>query len=88
MLSKNKRMMEQIVQIAQSNTLGFAITVFMLVFGIFIYASPSFAFDAKGRAKPFGIGIRRRTVTPVWLVAIIVAILSYTAALYVSNIAV
>ena len=80
--------MEQIVQIAQSNTLAFAITVFMLVFGIFIYASPSFAFDAKGRAKPFGIGIRRRTVTPVWLVAIIVAILSYTAALYVSNIAV
>lgn len=85
MHSKNKGM-EQIVQIAQSNTLTFAITIFMLVFGAFIYASPSFAFDDKGRAKPFGIGMRRRTVTPVWLIAIIIAILSYTAALYVGNI--
>ena len=81
-----KELITSVVELAQANTLTFAIAVFMVTFAVFIGTSPSFAFDAKGRAKPFGIGIKRRTVTPVWLVAIIIAILSYTAVLYLSNI--
>ena len=78
--------LEWVVSTARTHTLLASISLFLVLYAMLCKASPSFAFDSKGRAKQFGIGIKRRTVTPVWLVAVLIAIASYVIVLYVSNI--
>ena len=77
--------LEYATSAARSKPLIFALAVFMVLYALFIYVSPSFAFDRSKRARPFGIGIKNRTVTPVWLIVIVLSILSYLAVIYVSN---
>ena len=38
---------------------------------------PGFAYNQDGGIRPFGIGYRSKTVIPLWLIAIILAVLSY-----------
>lgn len=54
----------------------FAILLFLCLFGFFHFLQPSFSYE-NGNFRPFGVGYRHKTVIPVWLVAIILAILSY-----------
>lgn len=77
--------LEYAISAARSNPLILALAMFMALYALFVYASPSFAFDRSKRARPFGIGIKNRTVTPVWLVVIVLSILCYLAVIYVSN---
>jgi hypothetical protein len=42
-------------------------------------------YNDDGSLRQFGIGFHRKTVVPAWLVAIIVAILSYMIVLYAST---
>ena len=42
-------------------------------------------YNENGSLRQFGIGFQRKTVVPAWLVAIIIAILSYLLVLYVST---
>lgn len=76
---------QTVVATARSHTLLLSVALFLVLYAVLCKTSPSFAFDRKGRAKQFGIGIKRRTVIPVWLVAILLAISSYLAVLYISN---
>ena len=71
---------------ARTHPLAASILIFLLLYASIVWASPSFAFDAKGKARQFGIGITGRTVTPVWLIVIVLAVLSYLLVLYASNI--
>lgn len=63
-------------QIRQHKPL-FAIILFFLLFSIFHYIKPGFAYDKQGAFRPFGLGYRNKTVVPIWIVAIILAIFSY-----------
>ena len=74
-----------IVETARSHTLIMSVALFLILYTLMCKISPSFVFDHKGRAKQFGIGIKRRTVTPVWLIVIFLAISSYLVVLYISN---
>jgi hypothetical protein len=42
-------------------------------------------YNEDGSLRQFGIGFQRKTVVPAWLVAIILAILSYLFVLYAST---
>jgi hypothetical protein len=42
-------------------------------------------YNEDGSLRQFGIGFQRKTVVPAWLVAIIIAILSYLLVLGVST---
>lgn len=77
--------MQWVAASARSHTLVVSVGLFLVLYAVLCKTSPSFAFDRKGRAKQFGIGIKTRTVTPVWLITIILAITSYLFVLYVSN---
>jgi len=44
---------------------------------------PHFLFHRDGSLRDFGIGFKKRTIVPMWLVVIIIAIMSYYAVLYV-----
>jgi hypothetical protein len=64
------------------NKVNIAIILFLILFSIFHYIKPGFAYNSEGGYRPFGLGFRHKTVVPVWVVAIILAILSYLVVLF------
>lgn len=55
----------------------FAILLFLLSFGLFHYLKPAFAYQENGAYRPFGVGYKHKTVVPIWIVSIVLAIFSY-----------
>jgi formate/nitrite transporter FocA (FNT family) len=54
-----------------------AILIFLILFTIFHLLKPGFAYTDDGRFRQFGLGYKQKTVIPVWVVAIVLAIFSY-----------
>jgi hypothetical protein len=63
----------------------FSILVFLAAFAAVQALKPRFMYNDDGSLRQFGIGFHRKTVVPAWLVAIVVAILSYMMVLYAST---
>jgi len=63
----------------------FAIICFLILFGTFHTIKPGFAYMSNGAYRPFGVGYKHKTVVPIWLVAIGLAILSYLIVLFLIN---
>jgi hypothetical protein len=61
------------------------IVIFLFLFSLIIITKPGFIFNKNGSLKDFGLGYKNKTVLPVWLVIIILAILSYFFVLYYLN---
>jgi len=59
-----------------------AILIFLSIFFIVHWIKPVALYDEDGSLREFGVGSTRKTVTPMWLVAILVAIAAYSAAHY------
>jgi uncharacterized membrane protein len=59
-----------------------AIVIYLSLFGILIFVKPNFLYNNDGSLRPFGVGTSKKTVIPVWLLAIILSILSYFFVLY------
>jgi hypothetical protein len=64
---------------------SFSILVFLAAFAAIHSFKPRFMYNEDGSLRQFGIGFQRKTVVPAWLVAIVVAILSYLFVLYAST---
>jgi hypothetical protein len=62
----------------RQNRLSYSIVLFLLLFSIFHYFKPGFAYNELGGFRQFGVGYQNKTIFPVWVVAIILAIFSYT----------
>ena len=58
-----------------------AIFIFLILFSIVHSLKPGFAYTDDGVFRQFGLGYRNKTVIPIWIVAIILAIFSYTIVL-------
>nr|UZT29000.1 hypothetical protein [Nucleocytoviricota sp.]UZT29116.1 hypothetical protein [Nucleocytoviricota sp.] len=69
----------------KSNIVLSSIVIFMFLFMIVIITKPSIIFNIDGTFRNFGIGYSKKTVTPIWLVTIILAIISYFAILFLLN---
>ncbi len=69
----------------RNNLAGAAILLYVVVFMLVQYMSPSFLYNEDGSLREFGIGYSSKTVLPIWLVAIILGILSYLFVFYVSR---
>ena len=59
------------------NILNFSILVFLITFTSLHVVKPSFLYDEDGAFRKFGLGYRHKTVVPIWLMAIVLAIFSY-----------
>ena len=68
--------------ILRRNMTSFAILVFTILYAMIQYTQPSFLYDDKGRIRLFGIGRKKKTIFPIWLLSIILAIFSYLFVLY------
>lgn len=55
-----------------------SILLFGAIFSAFHYLKPGVSYNKKGDIRPFGVGYKHKTVIPVWLVAILLAISSFT----------
>lgn len=64
------------------NLVAFAILVFVLAYIVIITYQPSFLYNEDGSLRTFGVGYRHKTVVPMWLVVIAMAILSYVVVHY------
>lgn len=54
-----------------------AIFLFLILFSIFHLLKPAISYNEEGGFRPFGLGYKNKTVIPVWIIAIILAIFSY-----------
>ena len=62
--------------------INFAILIFLIVFTMIHIYKPPLMYNEDGGFRPFGIGYRHKTVIPIWIASIVVAIFSYLAVLY------
>ena len=54
-----------------------AVIIFLFLYIILVTIKPGLMFTKEGVIRDFGIGYKNKTVTPVWFITIILAILSY-----------
>jgi len=67
------------------NKLITAILIYMFLFVLFNLIKPPFIYNSDGTMKEFGVGFRRKTIIPVWLLSIFLAILSYLFVVYYTS---
>ena len=63
--------------VIQNNIAISAVGLFLVFFLLFNLMKPAFAFTKDGHLRDFGINYKNKTVFPVWLIAIILAIVTY-----------
>jgi hypothetical protein len=66
------------------NKLSFAILLFLIIFSVIHYLKPALIYNEQGGFRHFGLGYKQKTVIPIWVVSIILAIMCYLVVYYVS----
>ena len=64
------------------NILNISILIFIIVFSALHMMKPTFLYDDDGSFRQFGLGYRHKTVIPMWIMAIVLAIFSYLFVLH------
>jgi hypothetical protein len=62
--------------------LSIAVCIFLFLFFAIHSLKPALLYTPDGGFRQFGVGYKQKTVIPIWLVAIILAILCYLGVLY------
>lgn len=66
----------------RKHLVSFATLLFVTLYVLIIKIKPGFLYNQDGSLRTFGVGYKNKTVIPVWLLAIALAILSYLGILY------
>ena len=74
----NSKFIQENIQIA-------SISVFLTFYIVIVILKPSFLYNKDGSLREFGVGFKKKTVVPVWLLSIILGIMSYYIMLYYSS---
>jgi|TARA_B100000927_G_scaffold291573_1_gene294508 hypothetical protein len=69
--------MDSLKLLVRKNRLQFAIVLFLIIFTFIHIQKPSLLYENDGSFRQFGVGYRKKTVVPIWLISIVVALLSY-----------
>ena len=69
-------------RIVRKNKLNMAVFLFLILFFILHMTKPSLLYDQYGNFRSFGVGYKHKTVFPIWLIAVILAIFSYVTVLF------
>jgi hypothetical protein len=59
-----------------------SVCIFLLLFSAIHYIKPALLYTPDGGFRQFGVGYKQKTVIPIWIVAILLAIFSYLGVLY------
>jgi hypothetical protein len=66
----------------RTNKVSVSIILFLVLFSIIHLTKPVLFYNKDGSFRQFGVGYKNKTVIPVWIIAIIIAILCYLAVSY------
>jgi hypothetical protein len=61
----------------KDNSLKISIILYLIIIFFIIFSKPTFLFNDNGRSKHFGLGGNQKTIFPIWLICILLAILCY-----------
>lgn len=61
----------------RQNKVSIAILMFLVIFFAIHYAKPGLLYTTDGGFREFGVGYRNKTVLPIWVISIVLAILCY-----------
>jgi hypothetical protein len=64
------------------NIKSISLLIYVIFFTLLILNKPIFLFNGDGSVKEFGLNNINKTVLPLWLIIIGIAILSYMGVLY------
>ena len=67
------------------NKISVAILIYIILFGLINLLTPAFMYNPDGSLKDFGVGFRRKTIIPVWLISIFLAIIAYFSVVYYAS---
>ena len=62
-----------------------SIILFFIFFVILNVMKPHFLYNKDGSLREFGLGFKKRTVIPIWIMSIFLSILSYFILMYYSS---
>ena len=62
-----------------------SIIVFIFLFYLVQLWKPGFLYNRDGSIRQFGLGHKKKTIIPLWMVALILAMCSYIAIRYFIN---
>jgi len=65
--------------------ISLSILLFFVGFYVLQYIGPSFLYNKEGHIRQFGIGYKNKTIIPIWLITLILAILSYVTVRFISD---
>jgi len=66
----------------QTNLLLTSIFIYFTLYVLVNKLNPSLLYKQDGSLRTFGVGYLNKTIVPIWLVSIVLAILSYVLVLY------
>lgn len=66
----------------KKNYLFFSVLIFLILYGFIFKIRPSFLYKKDGQLRSFGLGYKNKTIIPLWLVSISLAIISYLFILF------
>ena len=69
----------------KNNITLFSLGLFFLFYILIIILKPAFIFNSNGTLRDFGIGYKKKTVAPLWLMSILLSIVSYLLVLVYLN---
>lgn len=66
----------------QKNITSSSILLFVILYVLINYYKPGFLYNNDGSLRTFGLNNSKKSIIPVWLLTIIIALLSYLVILY------
>ena len=66
------------------NKLILSVFIYICLYGLLNLIKPAFLYNEDGSLKNFGVGYRQKTIIPVWLLSILLAIITYFSVMYYS----
>ena len=67
-----------------THKVSISISLFIIIYVIVQYIKPKWLYNQNGSIRQFGIGYKQKTIVPIWIASIILAILCYVAVYYLS----
>lgn len=68
-----------------TNRLMYSVLLFLALFSIVHFLKPGLIYNQNGGFRQFGIGYKQKTVIPIWLVSIVLAIACYLFLFYLEK---
>jgi len=68
------------------NKVSVAIILYIILFTLVNLVKPAFMYNPDGSIKEFGVGFRKKTIIPIWLISIFMAIIAYFSVMYYTTV--